>query len=268
MKKTLAFFAIAAFLPVFTARADKLTFGNEGVYPPFRMVDASGKLTGFEPELAREMCKRMDAECNIVVMDFKALIPSLLQGKLDGVVSQITPTSERVGKVLFSRILLQNLYSFVIPVNSNYVFTKEGLQGVKIGLTRGGAPAKYIVDTFGDAILPVWYDNQDQIKLEMLNGRVNMTFRARINWRLELIDKPEGKGWKMAQEAFWLGDPKTPQDQRGLSWIVRPSDEKLLERMNAALTSIIEDCTYTKLRSQFIQFSILPAEAHCLKPSG
>ena len=160
MKKTLAFFAIAAFLPAFTARADKLTFGNEGVYPPFRMVDASGKLTGFEPELAREMCKRMDAECDIVVMDFKALIPSLLQGKLDGVVSQITPTSERVGKVLFSRILLQNLYSFVIPVNSNYVFTKEGLQGVKIGLTRGGAPAKYIVDTFGDAILPVWYDTR------------------------------------------------------------------------------------------------------------
>jgi hypothetical protein len=102
----------------------------------------------------------------------------------------------------------------------------------------------------------------------MLNGRVNMTFGARINWRLELIDKPEGKGWKMAEEAFWLGDPKTPQDQRGLSWIVRPGDEKLLERMNAALTSIIEDCTYTKLRSQFIQFSILPAEAHCLKPSG
>jgi arginine/ornithine transport system substrate-binding protein len=50
MKKTLVAFAIAAFLPTFTARADKLTFGNEGVYPPFSMVDASGKLTGFEPE--------------------------------------------------------------------------------------------------------------------------------------------------------------------------------------------------------------------------
>jgi polar amino acid transport system substrate-binding protein/arginine/ornithine transport system substrate-binding protein len=56
MMKTLAFFAIAAFLPPFTARADKLTFGNEGFYPPFSMVDASGKLTGFEPDLAREMC--------------------------------------------------------------------------------------------------------------------------------------------------------------------------------------------------------------------
>ena len=73
-------------------RADKLTFGNEGTYPPFSILDPSGKLTGFEPELAREMCKRMGAECDIVAMDFKALIPSMMQGKLDGVVSQITPT--------------------------------------------------------------------------------------------------------------------------------------------------------------------------------
>jgi ABC-type amino acid transport substrate-binding protein len=232
------------------------------------MVDASGRLTGFEPELAREMCKRMNAECDIQVMDFKALIPSMLQGKLDGIVSQITPTPERVDKALFSVIILQNLYSFVVPASSNYTYTKEGLKGVKIGLTRGGAPAKYIADNFGDSAVPVWYDNQDQIKLEMLNGRVDMTFGARINWRLELLEKPEGKHWKMADEAFWLGDPKTPAEQRGLSWIAPKGSDALIERMNTALTSIIADCTYTKLREQFIKFSILPAEAHCLKPSG
>ena len=268
MRNILSVLAVAALIPVLPARADKLTFGNEGVYPPFSMVDASGRLTGFEPELAREMCKRMGAECDIVAMDFKALIPSLLQGKLDGVVSQITPTPERVGKVGFSVILIQNLYSFVVPVKSNYTYTKEGLKGVKIGLTRGGAPAKYIVDTFGDSAVPVWYDNQDQIKLELLNGRVDATFGARINWRLELIDKPEGKDWKIVDEAFWLGDPKTPEAERGLSWIVAKDNDALLQRMNKALSSIIEDCTYTKLREQFIKFSILPAEAHCLKQSG
>jgi arginine/ornithine transport system substrate-binding protein len=41
-----------------------------------------------------------------------------------------------------------------------------------------------------------------------------------------------------------------------------------MERMNKALASLIEDCSYTKLREKFIKFSILPAEAHCLKPSG
>jgi len=258
----------ALLLAIGAARADSLKFGNEGVYPPFSMVDASGRLTGFEPELAREMCRRMAADCDIAVMDFKALIPSLLQGKLDGVVSQITPTPERVEKALFTVVLVQNMYSFVVPANSGYTYTKEGLKGVRIGLTRGGAPAKYIVDTFGDSIMPVWYDNQDQIKLELLNGRIDMTFGARINWRLELLDKPEGKGWKMEEQAFWLGDPTLPPDERGLSWIVRKGDDALLQRMNKALTSMIADCTYTKLREQFIKFSILPAEAHCLKPSG
>ncbi|MGL4290257.1 MAG: transporter substrate-binding domain-containing protein, partial [Phreatobacter sp.] len=69
----------------FSAAAEKLVLGNEGSYPPFSMVDPSGRLTGLEPELAREMCRRMNVECEIVVMDFKALIPALLQSKLDAV---------------------------------------------------------------------------------------------------------------------------------------------------------------------------------------
>ncbi len=218
MRRVLVATAFALSLPA-VAWGDALKFGNEGTYPPFSVVDSSGKLTGFEPELAREMCKRMNAECELVVMDFKALIPSMLQGKLDGIVSQITPTPERADKVLFSVIMVQNLYSFVVPANSNYSFTKEGLKGVKIGMVRGGAPAKYINDTFGGAIAPVLYDNPDQVRLELLNGRIDMTFGARINWRLELLEKPDGKDWKMADETFWLGDPKTPPDERGLSWI-------------------------------------------------
>ena len=97
----------AAVLSGQPASADTLKFGNEGTYPPFSVVDSSGKLTGMEPDLAREMCKRMGAECDIVVMDFKALIPSMLQGKLDGVTSQITPLPERKERALFSRVILQ-----------------------------------------------------------------------------------------------------------------------------------------------------------------
>jgi arginine/ornithine transport system substrate-binding protein len=49
---------------------------------------------------------------------------------------------------------------------------------------------------------------------------------------------------------------------------VRPGNEALLARMNDALNSMIADCSYTRLREQHIKFSVLPAEAHCLKPSG
>jgi ABC-type amino acid transport substrate-binding protein len=212
------------------------------------------------------MCKRMKVECELVAMDFKALIPSMLQGKLDIVASQITPLPERKERALFSRIILQNLYRFVVPVDSHYRFDKAGLKGVRIGLQRGGAPAKYITDTFSDVVVPVFYDNPDQIKLELLAKRIDMTFGARINWQLELLEKPEGKGWKFDGEAYWLGDPATPEDERGLSWIVRkPDGAPLLARMNAALSEIITDCTYTKIREQYVKFSTLPAEAPCLK---
>jgi ABC-type amino acid transport substrate-binding protein len=250
------------------AAADKLILGNEGTYPPFSILDPSGKLTGFEPELARAMCERMKADCDIVAMDFKALIPSLMAGKLDAVVSQITPTPSRVGHMLFTMVIIQNDYSFVVPADSHHSFTKEGLKGVRMGLVSGGATSKFIMDTFGDSIVPVWYDNMVQVKLELLSGRIDATFGARINWRLDLIETPEGKGWKLDDKQYWLGDPNLPEQERGLSWITRLGNEALIARMNKALASLIEDCTYTKIRDRFINFPILAAEAHCLKPSG
>jgi len=258
----------AAVLSGQPASADTLKFGNEGTYPPFSVVDSSGKLTGMEPDLAREMCKRMGAECDIVVMDFKALIPSMLQGKLDGVTSQITPLPERKERALFSRVILQNNFRFVVPKDSHYAFTKEGLKGIKIGVQRGGASTKYVTDAFGDAVQQVFYDNPDQIKLELLSHRIDMTFGAEVNWRLELIEKPEGKDWKQDGPSFWLGDQDLPEEERGLSWIVRKDSEALLQRMNAALTAIIDDCTYTRIRAQYIRFPVLPVDAKCVKAAG
>src|SRR4029077_11637013 len=101
-----------------------------------------GNVRVMEPDVAREMCKRMNAECEIVTMDFKALIPSMLQGKLDGITSQITPKPDGVGNVRFSRAILQNNFRSIAPKYSHYTFTKEGFKGIKIGAQRGGASTK------------------------------------------------------------------------------------------------------------------------------
>ena len=112
------------------------------------------------------------------------------------------------------------------------------------------------------------YDNPDQIRLELLAHRVDLAFGPNINWRLELIEKPEGKDWKLAGGELWLGDPNTLSDEQGSSWIVPKGQEALLKRMNAALDAMIADCTYTKIRGQYIKFPVIPPEARCLKPAG
>jgi ABC-type amino acid transport substrate-binding protein len=252
------------------AAAETLKLGNEGVYPPFSILDPSGKLTGVEPDVAREMCKRMGVECELVVMEYKALIPSLLQGKLDAVVSQTAPTAERKERVLFGSIIVKNLFTFVAKKDSSYTYTREGLKGVKIGSQRGGATGKYVTDNFGGSAVVTLYDNPDQIKLELLAGRIDMAFGPNLNWKLELIEKPEGKDWKLAGGEYWVGDPSVPPDQQGSSWITRKTDgEALIKRMSAALDAMIADCTFSKIRAQYIAFPIMPGDAKCgAKPAG
>lgn len=239
--------------------AEKLILGNEGSYPPFSMVDASGKLTGFEPELAREMCKRMETECEIVVLDFKGLIPALLQNKLDAVATQTKPLPERKAKVLFGRPILFNPDSYVVKEDTNYTFTKEGLKGVKIGLQRGSAQAKYIAEHFGDAVETVFYDNPDQIRLDLASGRLDMSLGPKISWTLEFLNKPAGKGWKFAGGDLWTGG-----GEQGSSWIARKDSQELLDRMNKTVDSIVADCTFTKLRKQFMEVVLLPEEKACM----
>ena len=249
-----------------SARAEHLKLGNEGIYPPFSVVDSTGKLTGIEPDWAREMCKRMNADCEFVVMDFKALIPSLLQGKFDALVSQINPLPERKAKALFSIPIVYNPDTFVVPANSHYEFTAEGLKSLKVGLPRGSADLLYVEKHY-PGVEQVLYDNPDQIRLDLLAHRIDMTFGARINWTIELIEKPEGKDWKLDGGDHWIGDPAVPEAERGLSWIVRKDKdgEALLKRMDTALESMLKDCTYTRIRERYLPISVLTAEAPCVK---
>jgi arginine/ornithine transport system substrate-binding protein len=249
-----------------SAQAEKLRLGNEGVFPPFSMVDSDGTVKGVEPDLAREMCKRMNVECEIIVMDFKALIPSILQGKFDLLISQLLPTPERKERLTLSRPLFKNPSTFVVPANSSYTFTKEGLRGkgIKLALQRGAATSKWAQERFGDAIEYSFYDNPDQEKLDLLAGRVNMLFQLKINATIELISKPEGKGWKLDGGEYEIGQEDLPEDQRGLSWAARKGEDALMKRVNAALDAIYADCTYTSIRKKYLDITTGPQDAACV----
>jgi arginine/ornithine transport system substrate-binding protein len=270
MTAMLCLMALIGLLLAVPARAEHLKLGNEGVYPPFSAVDSNGELTGVEPDWAREMCRRMNADCEFVVMDFKALIPSLLQGKFDALVSQINPLPERRARALFTIPIVYNPSTYVVAKDSHYEFTAAGLKDAKIGMPRGSAELLYLQRTFGPDLQYVLYDNPDQIKLDLLAKRVDMAFGPTINWTMELINKPEGKDWKLDGGEHWVGDPTVPEAERGLSWITRkgPEGEALLARMNAALESMMKDCTFTKIREKYLTVPVVKTEGPCIgKPS-
>jgi len=91
-------------MPVIASGGTKgvLRLGTSSVTEPFSFVDASGGIVGFDIELARYVARKLDRKLEIVNMDFGAMIPALISGKVDMIAACITITDERAKKVLFS----------------------------------------------------------------------------------------------------------------------------------------------------------------------
>ena len=59
IRNILVAFLTFFFLSVNSLYSDNVKIGTEGAYPPWNAKDASGKLVGFEVDLAMELCKIM-----------------------------------------------------------------------------------------------------------------------------------------------------------------------------------------------------------------
>jgi polar amino acid transport system substrate-binding protein len=79
-----------------------LRLGTAPVTEPFSYIDGSGRVVGFDIEVAGQVARKLGKKLDIVRMDFGALIPALASKKVDMIGACIIITEERARKVLFS----------------------------------------------------------------------------------------------------------------------------------------------------------------------
>ena len=102
---------LAALLASFTfgaSAAEKINFGVSATYPPFESIGANNEIVGFDIDLAKALCKQMQAECTFTNHAFDSLIPSLKFRKYDAVISGMDITPERSKQVSFTTPYYEN----------------------------------------------------------------------------------------------------------------------------------------------------------------
>ena len=102
---------LAALLASFTfgaSAAEKINFGVSATYPPFESIGANNEIVGFDIDLAKALCKQMQAECTFTNHAFDSLIPSLKFRKYDAVISGMDITPERSKQVSFTTAVSPN----------------------------------------------------------------------------------------------------------------------------------------------------------------
>ena len=82
-----------------------LVLGTSADYPPFEFhIEVEGKdtIVGFDIDIANKIAESIGVELEIIDMKFEGLLPALTAGKIDLIVSGMTPTDERKQSVDFS----------------------------------------------------------------------------------------------------------------------------------------------------------------------
>lgn len=85
-----------------------LRFGTAAVTEPMAYVNPDQQIIGFDIEFALRIAQKMDKKLEVVNLEFGALIPALLSGKVDMIGAGLSITEERAKKVLFSESYYDN----------------------------------------------------------------------------------------------------------------------------------------------------------------
>jgi len=245
-KKILLAAAAALAFGTSAVAADKLKIGTEGAYPPFNLIDASGQVVGFDIDIAKALCAKMQAECEVVTSDWDGIIPALNAKKFDFLVASMSITEERMQAVDFTEPYYTNKLQFIAPKGSEFKTDKASLKGKVIGAQRATIAGTWLEDNLDDVVEIKLYDTQENAYLDLSSGRVDGVLADTfVNW--EWLKSDAGKGFE------FKGEPVFDNDKIGIA--VRKGDP-LREKLNAALKEIVEDGTYKKINDKYFPFSI------------
>ena len=267
-KKTI-FSVLFSLLIIGNVNADKIKIGTEGAYPPWNSKDASGKLIGFEVELAYTLCRYIGQQCEIVEQDWDGMIPALIMRKFDAIMSGMSITAERQKAISFSQGYADEVASLAVMKGSDLegMNTPEG-----INLTLGGSGVKKTLKTLTGALAGKTvctqtatihqnflesgdvgkinlrtYKTQDEVNLDLASGRCDVALAAAVAFT-DYAEK-SGKPVVLVGPTFSGG-----AFGNGVGVGIRKDDTELLKAFNKAIEKARKNGDISRIATKWFGF--------------
>ena len=267
--KKIIFSVLFSFLIIGNVNADKIKIGTEGAYPPWNSKDASGKLIGFEVELAYTLCRYIGQQCEIVEQDWDGMIPALIMRKFDAIMAGMSITAERQKAISFSQGYADEVASLAVMKGSDLegMNTPEG-----INLTLGGSGVKKTLKTLTGALAGKTvctqtatihqnflesgdvgkinlrtYKTQDEVNLDLASGRCDVALAAAVAFT-DYAEK-SGKPVVLVGPTFSGG-----AFGNGVGVGIRKDDTELLKAFNKAIDKARKNGDISRIATKYFGF--------------
>lgn len=221
-----------------------LVVGTEGTYPPFTFHDASGELTGFDVEIAREIAERLGVEAEFLETQWDAMFAGLDAERFDMVANQVGINDERKESYDFSDPYITSTAVLIVAEDNDEIQSFDDLEG-KLSAQSLTSNYAEMATSYGAELEGVEGFNQ---AIELLNsGRVDAT----INDNLTVLDFQQQR----PDASIKVVDESGDAAQSGL--LFRQGNETLVEAANEALAEMIEDGTYEEISNKWFGENVL-----------
>ena len=161
-----------------------LKFGTVATTEPMSFVDGSRNVVGFDVEFASYVAQKLSKKIEVVNMDFGALLPALMVGKVDMVGAGLSITAERAKSVLFSQSYYPNGLAAAVKVSAGTadkasagtkLKTADDIKDKRIGVLLGSAYDGYSTRTYPNSKV-LQYQNIADLLIALQTGKVDVLF--------------------------------------------------------------------------------------------
>ena len=222
----------------------KLVVATSPDYPPFEfMVSENGKskIVGADIDLAQKIADKLGVELELKAMDFDALVPALQAGKVDMVITGMTPNEKRKKAVDFSDIYFKGENAVIVNAKDAGKFTSEDqLKKAKLGVQKGSTQETYVKDNLKVTNYKALVAVPDLIA-DMKNGNIDAVV---LNSKVAGINVTKYDGIKVVENLKLTGGG----DEEAMAVAIKKGDNAdLIKLTNEVIKGLQDSGEYDKI---------------------
>ncbi|MCK0111016.1 transporter substrate-binding domain-containing protein [Ornithinimicrobium sp. F0845] len=224
----------------------ELVVAMSGEFQPFSHFEGD-QLTGFDFDIAVAIAEEMDLELQTQTGAFDSLIQGLKSDRYDVLIASMTPTEERDEQVDFTDpYYLSGATVFV--TNDSDCTDPTQMDSPAIGVASGTTYETFLNDQ--DWVGEIRTFTSDITALEDTEvGRLDAAMTDRLVGLFQI--NQADRDLRVCGEPLYTEEP---------AFAVREGNTELVDELNTALASIIEDGTYAEISEKWFGQNILESD--------
>lgn len=233
-----------------TLNKETLIVGMDDAFAPMGFKDENGEITGFDVELAKAICEKLNKKVVFQPIDWTMKETELKSGNIDLIWNGYTINEERKKKVDFSVPYLKNKQVIVTLSNSD-IKAKKDLEGKKVGAQNESSAISamekeedlYNSFNCGSAIT---FEDNNQALMDLEAGRIDAVVADEILVRYYIRLKGEDK--------FNILDDNFGEEEYGVG--IRKGDTEMVDAFNKAYKELQDDGTLAQISTKWFDADI------------